>query len=63
MMRSHRGPLLKVMVIALVQNIGTYTGTVFVAVYFSSILGYTEAEASTIVLIAVLAAAFLIPVA
>jgi MHS family proline/betaine transporter-like MFS transporter len=60
---EHRTPLTKVFFISLVQNIGTYIGTVYVAVYFSTVLGYTKAEASYIVLIAVVAAAFLIPVA
>lgn len=63
LMRDHRAGLAKVFSIALVQNIGTYIGTVFVAVYFSSILGFSKAQASTIVLIAVLAAALLIPFA
>ncbi|MCY1315307.1 Proline/betaine transporter [compost metagenome] len=56
-------PLGKVMAISLVQNIGTYIGTVFIAVYFTSVLGFTKAEASTTVLIAVVFAAFVIPVA
>lgn len=55
--------LSKVILISLVQNIGTYIGTVFIAAYFSSILGYTKGQASTIVLIAVILAAFLIPLA
>jgi MHS family proline/betaine transporter-like MFS transporter len=55
--------LAKVFSISLVQNLGTYIGTVFVAVYFSEILGFTKGEASTIVLIAVLFAAVLIPFA
>lgn len=55
--------LFKVILISLVQNIGTYIGTVFIAAYFSSILGYTKGQASTIVLIAVILAAFLIPLA
>jgi MHS family proline/betaine transporter-like MFS transporter len=55
--------LAKVMTIATVQNIGTYIGTVFVAVYFSEVLGFSKGEASTIVLIAVLFAALLIPLA
>ncbi|WP_411730500.1 MFS transporter [Paeniglutamicibacter sp.] len=63
LMRDHRSALAKVFGIALVQNVGTYIGTVFVAVYFSSILGFSKAQASTIVLIAVIAAAFLIPLA
>lgn len=63
LMRDHRKPLAKVFSIALVQNIGTYIGTVFVAVYFSSILGFSKAQSSTIVLIAVIAAAMLIPFA
>jgi MHS family proline/betaine transporter-like MFS transporter len=55
--------LAKVTSISLVQNLGTYIGTVFVAVYFSEVLGFTKGEASTIVLIAVLFAALLIPMA
>jgi MHS family proline/betaine transporter-like MFS transporter len=60
---SHPRALFKVILISLVQNIGTYIGTVFIAAYFSSILGYTKGQASTIVLIAVILAAFLIPLA
>jgi MHS family proline/betaine transporter-like MFS transporter len=60
---SYPRALLKVILIALVQNIGTYIGTVFIAAYFSSILGYTKGQASTIVLVAVILAAFLIPLA
>jgi MHS family proline/betaine transporter-like MFS transporter len=55
--------LAKVTSISLVQNLGTYIGTVFVAVYFSEVLGFTKGEASTIVLLAVLFAALLIPLA
>ena len=55
--------LAKVTTISLVQNLGTYIGTVFVAVYFSEVLGFTKGEASTIVLLAVLFAALLIPMA
>jgi MHS family proline/betaine transporter-like MFS transporter len=55
--------LAKVTSISLVQNLGTYIGTVFVAVYFSEVLGFTKGESSTIVLLAVLFAAFLIPMA
>jgi MHS family proline/betaine transporter-like MFS transporter len=55
--------LAKVTSISLVQNLGTYIGTVFVAVYFSEVLGFTKGESSTIVLIAVLFAALLIPLA
>jgi MFS transporter, MHS family, proline/betaine transporter len=61
--RNYKAPLAKVTAIALVQNIGTYIGTVFVAVYFSSVLGFSKGAASTIVLVAVLLAAVLIPVA
>lgn len=60
---SYPRALSKVILIALVQNIGTYIGTVFIAAYFSSILGYTKGQASTIVLVAVIIAAFLIPLA
>eukprot|EP01030_Chromulinospumella_sphaerica_P004157 gene4157-4071_t len=63
LIRDYRKPLAKVIMIAMVQNIGTYIGTVFIAAYFSSILGYSKGEASTIVLIAVILAAFLIPLA
>ena len=63
MFRDHRPALAKVFSIALVQNVGTYIGTVFVATYFSSILGFSKAQSSTIVLIAVIAAALFIPVA
>ncbi|MGO4187399.1 MFS transporter [Pseudarthrobacter sp. TAF60_1] len=55
--------LAKVTTISLVQNLGTYIGTVFVAVYFSEVLGFKKSEAATIVLLAVLFAAFLIPFA
>ncbi|MEV0702830.1 MFS transporter [Saccharopolyspora sp. NPDC050389] len=60
---EHRKPLAKVFAIALVQNTGTYIGTVFVAVYFSNILGFSKGAASAIVLVAVLLAGALIPVA
>jgi MFS transporter, MHS family, proline/betaine transporter len=55
--------LAKVTTISLVQNLGTYIGTVFVAVYFSEVLGFKKSEAATIVLLAVLFAAVLIPFA
>ena len=45
------------------RTIGTYVGTVFVAVYFSNVLGFSKGAASTIVLVAVLLAAVLIPLA
>lgn len=60
---EHFPALAKVTLIGAVQNIGTYIGTVFVAVYFSEVLGFTKAEAATIVLLAVLFASVLIPVA
>jgi MHS family proline/betaine transporter-like MFS transporter len=63
LIRDYRMPLIKVILIALVQNVGTYIGTVFIAAYFSSILGFSKGQASTIVLIAVILAAFLIPLA
>jgi MHS family proline/betaine transporter-like MFS transporter len=63
LIRDYRKPLVKVITIAMVQNIGTYIGTVFIAAYFSSILGYSKGQASTIVLVAVILAAFLIPLA
>lgn len=63
LVRDHMRPLTKVMMISLVQNIGTYIGTVFIAAYFSSILGYSKGQASTIVLVAVSFAALMIPLA
>jgi len=63
LIRDYPVALIKVMLISLVQNIGTYIGTVFIAAYFSSILGYSKGQASTIVLVAVLLAAVLIPLA
>lgn len=61
--RDHRKPLAKVFTIALVQNTGTYIGTVFVAIYLSSVLGFSKSTASTLVLVAVLLAAVLVPFA
>lgn len=55
--------LAKVILISSVQNIGTYIGTVFVAVYFSEVLGFSKAHAATIVLLAVILASLLIPLA
>lgn len=61
--RRYPKQLSKVIGISTVQNLGTYVGTVFVAVYFSQVLGFSASQASTIVLIAVLLAACLIPFA
>ncbi|WDG29804.1 MFS transporter [Streptomyces sp. CA-278952] len=61
LMADYPGPLGKVMAISTVQNVGTYVGTVFVASYLSSVLDFSEGEAATIVLLAVLAAAVFIP--
>ncbi|MCZ4586153.1 MFS transporter [Rhodococcus opacus] len=63
LLAHHRAPLAKVVVIAVVQNTGVYLGTVFVAVYFSNILGFSKGQAATIVLLAVVAAAMFIPAA
>ncbi|WAB96334.1 MFS transporter [Pseudomonas putida] len=63
LIREYMRPLTKVMMISMVQNIGTYIGTVFIAAYFSSILGYSKGQASTIVLVAVSFAALMIPLA
>jgi MHS family proline/betaine transporter-like MFS transporter len=57
----HRAQLLKVIMISTVQNVGTYIGTVFIAVYLATVLGFSKGEAATIVLYAVLAAAVVIP--
>lgn len=59
---DHRAPLLKVVGISTVQNVGTYIGTVFIAVYLSTSLDFSKGQASTIVLFAVLSASVLIPV-
>jgi MHS family proline/betaine transporter-like MFS transporter len=58
---GYRGPLTKVMAISTVQNVGTYVGTVFVASYLSTVLDFSESQAATIVLLAVLTAAVFIP--
>lgn len=63
LLARHRAPLAKVVAIAVVQNTGVYLGTVFVAVYFSNILGFSKGQAATIVLLAVVAAAMFIPAA
>jgi len=63
LIRQYPRALAKVILISVVQNIGTYVGTVFIAAYFSSILGYTKGQASTIVMCAVTLAALLIPLA
>ncbi|MFV9453834.1 MFS transporter [Rhodococcus sp. NM-2] len=63
LLAHHRAPLAKVVAIAVVQNIGVYLGTVFVAVYFSNVLGFSKGQAATIVLLAVVAAAMFIPAA
>jgi len=60
---NYPGSLAKVTIISMVQNIGTYLGTVFVAVYFSEVLAFSKSQASTIVLLAVLFASALIPLA
>jgi MFS transporter, MHS family, proline/betaine transporter len=60
MIRGHRGALAKVIAIATVQSIGTYVGTVFVASYLSSVLGFSKSNAAVTVLIATVIAAFLI---
>ncbi|MEU1213862.1 MFS transporter [Streptomyces sp. NPDC005790] len=61
LMADYRGPLTKVMAISTVQNVGTYVGTVFVASYLSTVLDFSEGQAATIVLLAVLTAAVFIP--
>jgi MHS family proline/betaine transporter-like MFS transporter len=58
---QHRAQLAKVVAISTVQNVGTYIGTVFIASYLSTMLDFSKAQASTIVLLAVLSASVLIP--
>jgi MHS family proline/betaine transporter-like MFS transporter len=62
-LRKYPKALAKVTTISLVQNLGTVFGTVYVAVYFSEVLGFKKADADTIVMLAVLAASVLIPIA
>ncbi|MFJ4264370.1 MFS transporter [Paenarthrobacter nicotinovorans] len=62
LMARHRGPLGQVIVIVTIQNVGTYLGTVFVAVYFTTVLGFSKADSSLIILFALVVAALLIPV-
>ena len=40
--KNYRAPLLKVILIATVQTIGTYVGTVYISVYFSNVLGLLQ---------------------
>ena len=63
LLADHRAPLGKVMAISTVQNVGTYIGTVFIATYLSTMLDFSKAQASTIVLLAVLCASVFIPMA
>lgn len=63
LLADHRAPLGKVMAISTVQNVGTYIGTVFIATYLSTMLDFSKAQASTIVLLAVLCASVFIPIA
>lgn len=63
LLSGHRAPLGKVMAISTVQNVGTYIGTVFIATYLSTMLDFSKAQASTIVLLAVLCASVFIPLA
>ena len=62
LLADHRAPLGKVMAISTVQNVGTYIGTVFIATYLSTMLDFSKAQASTIVLLAVLCASVFIPI-
>ena len=62
LLSHHRPQLIKVVVIATAQNIAAYVGTVYVAVYLSSVLGFSSGQAASIVLIAVLTSCLLIPV-
>lgn len=54
--------LLKLFMFSLVQNVGTYCGTVYVAIYLRTVLNMPASQVGLIVLIAVTCAAFLIPV-
>lgn len=60
MMREHRRSLALVVSIATVQSVGTYIGTVFVASYLSTVLGFGQSDAAVIVLVATVFASFLI---
>lgn len=53
--------LFKLMMFALVQTVGTYIGTVYVAVYMKAVLKMPQSQVGFIVLIAITCAAVLIP--
>ncbi len=59
---SYPTSLFKLFMYSLVQNVGTYCGTVYVAIYMRTVLHMPAADVGFIVLIAVTCAAFLIPV-
>lgn len=54
--------LFKLFMFSLVQNVGTYCGTVYVAIYMRTVLNMPAADVGFTVLVAVTCAAFLIPV-
>ncbi|CAH2601434.1 MHS family MFS transporter [Rhodovastum atsumiense] len=60
--KAYPGSLFKLMMFAMVQTIGTYIGTVYVAVYMKTVLRIPQSQVGFIVLIAVTCAAVLIPV-
>jgi MHS family proline/betaine transporter-like MFS transporter len=60
--RAYPASLAKLMLFALVQTVGTYIGTVYVAVYMKAVLKMPQSQVGFIVLIAITCAAVLIPV-
>ena len=59
---TYPASLAKLFMFSLVQNVGTYCGTVYVAIYMRTVLNMPAADVGFTVLIAVTCAAFLIPV-
>jgi MHS family proline/betaine transporter-like MFS transporter len=60
--RAYPASLVKLMLFAPVQTVGTYIGTVYVAVYMKAVLKMPQSQVGFIVLIAITCAAVLIPV-
>ena len=62
LLSAYPASLAKLFMFSLVQNVGTYCGTVYVAIYLRTVLKMPAAEVGFIVLIAVTCAALFIPV-
>lgn len=59
--KAYPASLIKLVLFSLVQNVGTYVGTVYVAVYMKTVLKMTQAAVGFTVLIAITCAALFIP--